>query len=124
MFKGLGNLTSLLKNAGQMRERMEGLNERLKSKRVQGSAGGGLVSIEANGLQEVLSCRIDPKLFEQGDAELIEDLVAGAVNQAMAKARELHAEAMQDLTGGMDLPGMQDMLGKFGGTGGPDSAAT
>lgn len=113
MFKGLGNFTSMLRQAQEIGARMQGLSERLKVQRTQGSAGGGLVEIEANGLGEVLRCKIDPTLLEQQDRELLEDLVASAVNQALAKARALHAEALQSMTGNVELPGLQDALAKL-----------
>ncbi|HWC91158.1 MAG TPA: YbaB/EbfC family nucleoid-associated protein, partial [Pirellulales bacterium] len=95
--------------------RLEALTQDLKGRRATGSAGGGLVEIEVNGLGEVLGCRIDPKLFEQGDRELIEDLVRGAVNQALAKGKQLHAEAMKSLAGDMPLPGLDEALAKLTG---------
>jgi len=113
LFKGLGNFTSMLRQAQEIGARMQGLSERLKVQRTQGSAGGGLVEIEANGLGEVLRCKIDPTLLEQQDRELLEDLVASAVNQALAKARALHAEALQSMTGNVELPGLQDALAKL-----------
>lgn len=113
MFKGLSNLGSIIKQAQQLGGQMEGLGEKLKQRRASGSAGGGLVEIEVNGLLEVLQCRIDPSLVEQGDREMIEDLVAAAVNQAIAKGKQLHAEAMQEMTSGMQLPGLQEMLDKM-----------
>jgi DNA-binding YbaB/EbfC family protein len=115
MFKGLGNFATLMKQAQQIGSRMQGLSEELKGRRATGSAGGGMVEIEVNGLGEVLACRIDPKLWDQQDRELLEDLVTSAANQAQAKARELHAEAMQGLTGDLDVPGLQDALGRLTG---------
>ena len=115
MFKGLGNLASLMKNASQMGERMKALGEELKSRRVTGLAGGGLVEVEANGLGEILQVKIDPGLVERGERRMIEDLLPAAVNQAVAKARELHLEAMRGQMGGLDLPGMDDMLGTLKG---------
>ena len=113
MFKGLANLGSLLKQAQQMGGRMQELNEQLKAQRTMGSAGGGMVEVEVNGLAEVLGCRIDEKLIADGQRELIEDLVATAVNQAMAKTKQMHAEAMQSLTGGMSLPGLDEAMEKL-----------
>lgn len=113
MFKGLGNLGALMKQAQEISGRMKGLNDELKARRTKGTAGGGMVEIEVNGLGEVLGCRIDPQLVAQGDGELIEDLVATAVNQAIAKARELHAEAMQSITGNLNMPGLSEAMGKF-----------
>jgi len=118
VFEGLGklaNLGSMLKQAQQMGGRLQQIAEELKTKRVEGTAGGGLVTVEVNGAGEVLSCRIDPSLITSGDRELIEDLVPAAMNQALAKSRELHAEAMKSLTAGLDMPGMNDMLSQLSG---------
>ena len=117
MFKGLVGLGSLLKQAQQISGRMQGLGEELKKRRATGSAGGGMVEIEVNGLMEVLRCHIDQELIAGGDRELIEDLVATAINQAVAKGKQLHGEAMKELTGGLNVPGLDDALGKFLGKG-------
>jgi DNA-binding YbaB/EbfC family protein len=113
MFKGLSNLSSLIKQAQQIGGQMQNLSEELKERRATGTAGGGMVEIEVNGLMEVLRCRIDGQLIAQGDRELIEDMVAAAVNQAAVKAKQLHAEAVKELTGGLDLPGVQEALAKL-----------
>ncbi|MBN1589179.1 MAG: YbaB/EbfC family nucleoid-associated protein [Pirellulales bacterium] len=102
--------------------RMQELNEQLKHQRATGSAGGGMVEIEVNGLAEVLRCRIDENLIAGGDRELIEDLVATAVNQAMAKTKQIHAEAMQSLTGGMSLPGLDEAMEQLLGSGPPEES--
>jgi DNA-binding YbaB/EbfC family protein len=115
MFKGLGNLASMMKNASQMGERMKTMGEELKSRRVTGSAAGGLVEVEANGLGEILRVKIDPGLVERGERAKIEELLPAAFNQAAAKARELHLDAMRGQMGGLDLPGMEDMLGSLKG---------
>lgn len=115
MFKGLSGIGSLLKQAQEMGGRMQAINEELKTRRTNGSAGGDMVTVEVNGLNEVLGCRIDQQLIDSGNRELIEDLVASAVNQALTKAKELHAEAMQSLTGGMQLPGLEEAMSKLMG---------
>ncbi len=114
MFKGLGNIASLMKQAQEMGGKMQQLNEQLKAERVTGNAGAGLVEIESNGLGEVLSVRIDPSLMEKQDQELIEDLLPAAFNAAREKATQLHAEKMQSLTGGIDMAGLGDLLGQSG----------
>ena len=94
MFKGIGqiaNIGSMIKQAQQLGTQMQGLNDELKRMRATGAAGGGMIEVEVNGLGEVLSCKIDPKLIEQGDVEMIEDLLPAAFNQAHAKSKELHA---------------------------------
>jgi hypothetical protein len=95
--------------------RLQEINETLKNQRAVGSAGGGMVEVEVSGLQEVLRCRIDPALFAKGDQELTEDLVRAATNQALAKAKQLHAEAVKSLTGGLELPGLDEALAKLAG---------
>ena len=121
MLKGLGNLGGLLKQAQQMGSRMQEMQERLKSVRATGSAGGGLVEVEVNGLGEMLRVTIDPSLIEKQDRELIEDLIPAATNQAQAKAKEEHANAMKDLTGGLNLPGLDDALQSLTGNSSDDS---
>jgi nucleoid-associated protein EbfC len=116
MFKGISNLASLLKQAQQIGGQMGQLTEKMKNQRVTGSAGGGMVEIEVNGLMEVLRCHIDPQLVTGGDCEMLEDLVLVAVNQAIAKGKQMHADTMRELTGGIALPGFQEALEKFTGT--------
>lgn len=115
MFKGLGNIANIMKQAQEMGGKMQELNEQLKAKRVVGNAGAGMVEVEANGLGEAMAVRIDPTLIEKQDRELLEDLLPAAFNAAQQKAKALHAEQMQSLTGGLNLPGMEDLLGGLGG---------
>lgn len=117
MLKGIGNLANfgnLMKQAQEMGGKMQQLNEELKSKRVVGNAGGGLVEVEANGQGEVLAVRIDPTLVEKQDRELLEDLLPAAFNSAQQKANQLRAEQMQELTGGLNLPGLSEAMSQFG----------
>jgi len=115
VFKGLANIGGLLKQAQQIGGQMGQITEEMKKRRVTGTAGGGMVEIEVNGLMEVLRCSIDPSLSSQNDRELLEDLVVAAVNQAIAKGKQMHADAVRELTGGMSLPGMDDLLEKMTG---------
>jgi hypothetical protein len=118
MFKGLGNIASLMKQASQMQGRMTEIQEELVRMRVEGTAGGGMVTVEANGQQKILSVHIDQTLFDDGDREMLEDLLTGAVNQALDKAKQASAEEMSKIAGGLDIPGVGDALSKmgFGGT--------
>lgn len=115
MFKGLGNLASLMKQAKQMGSRMEEVNQQLKEQRAMGSAGADLVQVEVNGLGEVQRVMIDPSLIQAGDREMIEDLLPAAFNQANAKAKQLHMEAMRGLTDGMELPGLDEAMSQITG---------
>lgn len=117
MFEGIANIASMLKQAQQLGGHMDQLAEEMKKRRVTGTAGGGMVEIEVNGLMEVLHCRIDPQLFAQNDRELIEDLVTAAVNQAIGKGKQMHADSIRDMTGSLPLPsGFHEALAKFTGT--------
>jgi nucleoid-associated protein EbfC len=115
MFKGIGNLASLLKTAQQMGGKMQELQGQLKAMRATGAAGGGMVEIEVNGLGEVLRARVDATLFASGDREMLEELLPAAINQAQAKAKQLHREAMQSMTEGLNLPGLNEALAQLSG---------
>ena len=118
MFKGLGNLAnlgSLIKQAQQMGGKLQQITEVLKTRRAEGSSGGGMVQVEVNGLGDVLSCRIDPSLITSGDRELIEDLLPSAINQALAKSKQLHVEAMQSMTEGADMPDLSALMAQLSG---------
>ena len=115
MFSSLGNIFSLARKAQEMGGKMQELNDQLRSQRAHGSAGGGLVSVEVNGLGEMLRLTIDPMLIERQDREMIEDLVPAAMNQAKEKAQQLHAQAMQEMASDLQMPGLEDALGQFSG---------
>jgi DNA-binding YbaB/EbfC family protein len=122
MFKGLGQIASLMKNAQEIQGRMKDLQDRLRRLKVEGTAGGGMVTLEINGQQQVLACRIEKSLFESGDREMIEDLVVAAANQALEKVKQTAADEMGKLTGGLDLSGLNDTLSQLGlgNSGGPE----
>jgi nucleoid-associated protein EbfC len=118
VLKGLGNLAnigSLIKQAQQMGGKLQRINEDLKTRRAEGTSGGGMVTVEVNGIGEVLSCHVDPSLITAGDRERIEDLLPAAVNAALAKSKELHAQAMKSMTDGLDVPGLNAMLAQLSG---------
>jgi len=114
MFKGLGNIASMLKQAQEMQQRLQELQEGLGKLRVEGTAGGGLVTVEATGQQRIVAVRVDPSLLRAEDQEMLEELVAAATNQALDKARQAAADEMTKLTGGLEVPGMQEALSKLG----------
>jgi DNA-binding YbaB/EbfC family protein len=118
VLKGLGNLANfgnLMKQAQEMGGRMQAMQDELRAKRATGSAGGGLVEVDVNGLSEVLAVRIDPTLIARQDREMIEDLLPAAFNAAQQKARQMHAEAVQAIAGGLPLSGFQDALAQLSG---------
>jgi DNA-binding YbaB/EbfC family protein len=101
---------TILQQAKEIPARMQKMGEELKAKRVYGESGG--VRVEMNGLTEVLAIDIAQNLL--ADKAATESHVRTAVNQAAAQARQLHAEAMKQVTGGMNLPGLEETLGKLG----------
>jgi nucleoid-associated protein EbfC len=118
VFKGLGNLANigtLLKQAQQMGGKLQQVMEDLKTRRVEGTAGGGMVNVEANGAGEVIHCRIDPSLITSGDRELIEDLLPAAINQALTKSKQLQADAMKSMAAGAELPDLDAILAQLSG---------
>ena len=114
MFKGLANLAQIVKQAQEAQSRMGEMKERLGQLTVQGAAGGGLVMVEMNGRQEVLSCRIDESLLRPEDREVIEDLVVSATNEAMRKVQAATASEFSQLAGGLDPGAMKDALRGLG----------
>lgn len=115
MFNNLGNLADLMRNAGKLRESVEKATDALGQLQVEGTAGGGAVVARANGKMELVGVRIDPKLLADGDAELLEDLVTAAVNQALTKAREEAARSISSIAGGLPIPGLANFMGGGGG---------
>ncbi|MBA61165.1 MAG: YbaB/EbfC family nucleoid-associated protein [Planctomycetaceae bacterium] len=114
MFKSLGNLASMMSQAQQMGGKLEEVNQQLALERVTGESGAGLVCVEMNGLGEVIQVSIDQNLFGKKDAELMEDLVRAAVNNAKDKTKEVHARLTREMTAGMNIPGLEQALEQFG----------
>ena len=112
MLGNLGQLAGLLKNAGQIKENMKGMQERLAAARYVGEAGGGQVRATVDGKGELIEIKLEPATVQAGDIELLEDLICASVREAMTKSREAVQEEMRAATGGMDLGGMMDMLGR------------
>jgi len=103
MAKGMGDM---MKQIAKMQRRMEEIQQELAEKTVEGSAGGGMVKVTANGNQQIISVKIEKEVVNPGDVEMLEDLVLSAVNQAREKAAELQAQSMSALTGGLNIPGL------------------
>lgn len=114
MFKELGQIASLMKQAQGLSSRMQEAQERLASRRCIGEAGGGMVAVELTGQGRAVRCQIDPVLLQSGDREMLEELVVAAINQAQDKVREAALEEMGQLTGGLNLPGLGDALSGLG----------
>ena len=102
----MGNMGNLLKQAQAMQAQMAKVQEQTSSKTVTGTAGGGSVTVTANGAMQLIDIVIDPEVVKSGDVEMVQDLVMVASNDALRKAREMMADEMKSVTGGMNMPGM------------------
>jgi hypothetical protein len=94
------------KMAQQMQQEMLRVQTELESATVDGSSGGGVVSATVTGKQELVSLTIDPSAVDPDDVEMLQDLVVAAVNDAIRASKELEAQKMAAVTGGLKLPGM------------------
>ena len=101
--KGFGNI---MKEAQKLQQQMERMQEEVAQKKVEATAGGGMVTVTANGKQELLSIKLDPEVINKDDAQMLEDLVLAACNEALRKSRELVQQEMGKLTGGLKIPGL------------------
>lgn len=90
----------------QMQKQMVQIQESLGTETVEGSAGGGAVSVTMTGHQRVVGIKIDPDAVDTGEIAMLEDLVMTAVNDAVTKSQELAAKRMSALTGGLRIPGL------------------
>ncbi|MFC1885029.1 YbaB/EbfC family nucleoid-associated protein [Thermodesulfobacteriota bacterium] len=108
--KGIPNMGQLMKQAQQMQAKMAQIQEELGDKTVEASAGGGMVSVVANGRQEIISVRIEPQVIDPEDQEMLQDLVIAAVNDALNKAKDMMNEEMGKLTKGLNLPGIPGLV--------------
>ena len=101
--KGFGNI---MKEAQKLQQQMEAMQAEVAQKKVEATAGGGMVTVQANGKQELLSIKIDPEVITKDDAQMLEDLVLAACNEALRKSRELVQQELGKLTGGLKIPGL------------------
>lgn len=124
MFGNIKNLGALMQNAGQIREKMEQMRDELERKTVEGEAGGGAVRATVNGRGRVVRIDLDQTLLAGlagDDKTMAEELITAAINDALDKVQDLVKDQVSELTGGMDIPGLSDMLGGGGGSSDDDT---
>jgi hypothetical protein len=104
------DMNKLMQQVGQMQEQMQKAQEELANETVEATAGGGMVKVVANGSGEIKEIKIDPKAIDPNDAEMLEDMVVAAVNEAVRSARSLQETKLGGLAGGalggLGLPGL------------------
>jgi DNA-binding YbaB/EbfC family protein len=98
------NLGEMMKSAQQMQEKMKSMQDDLSCMELTGAAGGGMVEVTMSGKYETKGVKIDPSLLIADDAEVLEDLIAAAFNDAKCKVETLMQEKMSELTGGLQIP--------------------
>jgi DNA-binding YbaB/EbfC family protein len=108
--KGMPNMGQIMKQAQQFQAKMAKLQEELGDRTVEASAGGGMVTVVANGRQEIVSIVIEPEVIDPEDRDMLQDLVMAAVNDGLTKAKEMVNEEMGKLTQGMNLPNLPGLM--------------
>lgn len=98
------DIMGLMKKAGEMQAKMQEMQEEAANAEVEGTAGGGLVTVTLSGKGEMRGLKVDPSLLKEEEAEILEDLIMAAHNDAKGKSESLMQEKMQDLTAGLPLP--------------------
>lgn len=97
---------TMLKQAMEVKARMEELKESLGNERIEAAAGGGMVQVVMTGKMELLSIKIDPEIINPADPQYLETLVQAAFNDGIYKAQDLVKSKMTEMTGGIDIPGL------------------
>jgi hypothetical protein len=108
-------LGDLMRQAQKIQEEIGRVQEEAKAKTVEASAGGGMVTAVANGGGEIVSVKIDKEVINPDDAEMLQDLIVAACNEALRRAQEMVQAEMAKVTGGLQIPGMGnlgDLLGR------------
>ena len=100
------NFNTIMKQAKKMQERMGQLQKELETKTVEAQAGGGMVSVVVNGKFEIVSLKIEKEVVNPEDIEMLQDLIAAAVNEGIRKSQEMASSEMAKITGGLNIPGM------------------
>ncbi|AZL84424.1 MULTISPECIES: YbaB/EbfC family nucleoid-associated protein [Aliivibrio] len=104
MFGGKGGMGNLMKQAQQMQDRMQKMQEEIGNMEITGESGAGLVKVTITGSHSVRRVEIDPSLMEEDEKEMLEDLIAAAFNDASRRIEETQKERMAGVTGGMQMP--------------------
>jgi len=99
-------MSDLVRQAQVMQKKMAKMQEEMAERTVDASSGGGMVTVQVNGSQEVLSVKIEPAAVDPDDVEMLQDLILAAINEGLKKSRDMVQAEMSQLTGGINIPGM------------------
>jgi DNA-binding YbaB/EbfC family protein len=100
------DIQQMMQQARELQEKMAGAQNELATKEVSSTVGGGMVTVRVNGRSEIIDLKIEPEVIDRDDPEMLQDLIKAAVNDAMAKSREMIKAEMAKLTGGLNIPGL------------------
>ena len=100
----MNNMQQMLKQAKKMQEQLSIVQEELATKTLEVQSGGGMVKAVVSGKQELVSLAIEPEVLEQGDKEMLEDLIVAAINEGLRRSREMMEEQLSKVTGGFKPP--------------------
>ena len=103
---GGGGMGGMMQQVQKLQEEMAKTQEELGQETVSVTVGGGAITVVITGQQHIESIQIDPEVIDPEDVEMLQDLVVAAVNEAVEKSREMAAERLGELTGGLDIPGL------------------
>lgn len=103
---GMGNMQNMMKQMQKMQKKMAEAQEELGERKIEGTAGGGMVTVIVTGHKEIVEVNIKPEVVDPDDIEMLQDLVLAATNDALKKADELTNQTMGQFTKGLNLPGM------------------
>jgi len=103
---GLGDLSRMMKEAQKLQQRMLEKQEDLAQKEVTARSGGGMVTVVATGDQRISSIKVEREVIDPEEVEMLEDLIVAAVNEALAKSKDMVKEELAGLTGGLNIPGL------------------
>lgn len=106
MFGNQGNMANMMKKVQKLQADMAKLQEELKTRTLDSTAGGGAIKVVVNGEKQIVSVKIDPAAVDPEDIEMLEDMIMAAMNEALKKVDDMMAQEMGKLTGGMKIPGM------------------
>ncbi len=104
---GFGDIANMFGKVQELQSNMKRMQEEMRNKTYQADSGGGMVSATVNGKGELLEIKIEPQAVDTNDLEMLEDLLKAAVNAAMAKCQEEMKQQMSQMTGGLNIPGME-----------------
>ena len=101
----MSSIGKLMKQAARMQQQMEEVQAQLAAKTVEATSGGGAVKVTAKCDGSLAAIKIDPQALNPSDAQIVEDMILTATNQALAQAKEISNAEMGKVTAGMNLPG-------------------